>query len=139
MSESLEFAKTYNYNTLETGISLPVILQFGENFIEIHAKLDTGSTHCIFERKHAELLDLDIESGEPTTIGTATGKFLAFEHRITLVTFGLSWEATVCFIAEDGIKRNILGRQGWLDRVKLGLVDYVGKLLLSPQFEDYQN
>jgi len=92
-----------------------------------------------FEREHGELLGLDIESGAPTTIGTATGKFLAFEHRITLVTFGLSWDATVCFIAEDGIKRNVLGRQSWLDRVKLGLIDYEGRLLLSSLFEDYQN
>ncbi len=139
MSEILEFSQTYNYDTLKTGISLPVILQSGENLVEIHAKLDTGSTHCIFERKLAELLDLDIESGSPTTIGTATGKFLAFEHRITLITFNLSWEATVCFIAEDGIKRNVLGRQGWLDRIKLGLIDYEGRLLLSSLLEDYQH
>lgn len=90
MSESLEFAKAYRYNTLKTGISLPVILQSGETFIEINAKLDTGSSHCIFERKHGELLNLDIERGEPTIIGTATGKFHAFEHRITLKTFRLS-------------------------------------------------
>jgi hypothetical protein len=137
MSESLEFAKTYRYNTLKTGISLPVILQSGETFIEINAKLDTGSSHCIFERRHGELLNLDIESGEPIIIGTATGKFNAFEHRITLTTFGLSWEAAVCFIAEDEIKRNILGRTGWLDRVKLGLIDYEGRLLLSHYLEDY--
>jgi hypothetical protein len=137
MSESLEFLKTYNYNTLKTGISLPVILQSGDIQVEIHAKLDTGSIHCIFERQHAELLNLNVESGEPTIIGTATGSFRAFEHQVTLTTFGFSWEATVCFIAEEGIKRNILGRQGWLDRVKLGLVDYEGKLLLSPYLENY--
>lgn len=137
MSESLEFAKTYRYNTLKTGISLPVILQSGETFLEINAKLDTGSSHCIFERRHGELLNLNIESGEPIVIGTATGKFHAFEHRITLITFGLSWEAAVCFIAEDGIRRNILGRTGWLDRVKLGLIDYEGRLLLSHYLEDY--
>lgn len=135
--ESLEFEKIYNYDTLKTGISLPVILQAGETQVEIHAKLDTGSTHCIFERKHAELLDLEIESGAPVTIGTATGKFLAFEHRITLITFDLSWEATVCFIAEEGIRRNILGRQGWLNRVKLGIVDYEGKLFLNDYFDNY--
>lgn len=45
MSESLEFAESYNYDTLKTGISLPVVLQSGENQLEIHAKLDTGSTH----------------------------------------------------------------------------------------------
>ena len=56
MSEGLEFSQTYNYDTLKTGISLPVILQSGEMQVEIHAKLDTGSTHCIFEREHGELL-----------------------------------------------------------------------------------
>jgi len=137
MSESLEFAKIYRYNNLKSGISLPVILQSGEIFIEIHAKLDTGSSHCIFERKHGELLDLGIESGEPTIIGTATGSFHAFEHRITLTTFGLSWEAVVCFIVEEEIRRNILGRTGWLDRVKLGLIDYESKLLLSHYLEEY--
>lgn len=65
------------------------------------------------------------------------GKFHAFEHRITLTNFGLSWEATFCFIAEDKIRRNILGRIGWLDRVKLGLIDYEGKLLLSHYPEEY--
>ncbi len=139
MGENLEFAKSYNYNTTKSGISLPVILQSGEAQIEVHAKLDTGSTHCIFESEYAELLDIDNEKGEPITIITATGKFRAFEHRVTLITFGLSWEATVCFIAEEGIKRNVLGRQGWLDRVKLGIIDYDGKLLLSALSEDYQN
>lgn len=130
--ENIKFVQTYNYTTLVSGISLPVILKSGEAIIEIQAKLDTGSSHCIFERKYAELLDLDIESGESKTISTATGSFPVFEHQITLITFDLSWEASVCFIAEEGIKRNILGRHGWLDRVNLGLIDYEAKLLLSP-------
>jgi hypothetical protein len=77
MTETLEFAKTYNYNTLKTGINVPVILQHGEEIIEVQAKLDTGSSFCIFEREHGELLNLVIENGEPTTIGTATGSFRA--------------------------------------------------------------
>ena len=137
MSESLEFAESYNYDTLKTGISLPVVLQSGENKIEIHAKLDTGSTHCIFERQHAELLNLNVENGEPVIIGTANGKFLAYEHRINLITFGFIREAAVCFIAEEEIKRNVLGRQGWLDRVKLGIINYEGKLLLNRYSEEF--
>ena len=136
MPENLIFDKTYNYSTLKTGISLPVILKSGENSIQVNAKLDTGSSHCIFECQHGELLEIDIESGEPTTIGTATGNFPAFEHRIEISTFGFIWEASVCFIAEEEIKRNILGRIGWLDRVKLGLVDYEGKLLLSQYLDE---
>lgn len=135
MAENLTFEKTYNYNTLKTGISLPVVLKSGENFIEIHAKLDTGSSHCIFERQYGELLGIDIESGQPLTIGTATGKFSAFEHLIEILTFGFVWEASVCFIAEVEIKRNILGRIGWLDHINLGLIDYEGKLLLGKYLE----
>ncbi len=37
----------------------------------------------------------------------------------------------VYFAKEESFTRNVLGRQGWLDRVKLGLIDYEGKLLLS--------
>ncbi len=48
MAENLTFDKIYNYNTLKTGISLPVILKSGENFIEVHAKLDTGSEPLYF-------------------------------------------------------------------------------------------
>jgi hypothetical protein len=39
--------------------------------------------------------------------------------------------STVYFAKEESFTRNVLGRQGWLDRVKLGLIDYEGKLLLS--------
>lgn len=136
MSENLTFDKTYNYSTLKIGISLPVILKSGENSIQINAKLDTGSSHCIFERQYGELLEIDVESGASATIGTATGNFPAFEHRIEISTFGFIWEASVYFIAEEGIKRNILGRIGWLDRVKLGLIDYEGKLLLSRYLDE---
>jgi predicted aspartyl protease len=137
MRENLEFAKTYQYDTLKTGITLPIILKSGEDLIEITAKLDTGASFCIFERQHGELLNLDIESGEPITIGTATGSFRAFGHRLDIITFGLSWESTVYFIAEEGIKRNVLGRTGWLDRVKLALLDYEGKLLLSSYHDEF--
>jgi len=30
----------------------------------------------------------------------------------------------VYFFAESGIARNVLGRRGWLDRLRFGLVDY---------------
>jgi hypothetical protein len=39
--------------------------------------------------------------------------------------------STVYFAKEESFTRNVLGRVGWLDRVKLGLIDYEGKLFLS--------
>jgi hypothetical protein len=44
---------------------------------------------------------------------------------------GIETVSTLYFAKEEFFTRNVLGRQGWLDRVKLGLIDYEGKLLLS--------
>jgi len=44
---------------------------------------------------------------------------------------GSEYETTVYFAKDYNFNRNILGRQGWLDRVRLGLIDYDGKLYLS--------
>ncbi|MFN7930191.1 MAG: hypothetical protein U0Y68_20160 [Blastocatellia bacterium] len=78
-----------------------------------------------------EQLGLQIESGVPETFGTAAGAFLAYGHEVTLVVLGLDVIATVYFAADEHFTRNVLGRQGWLDRVRLGLVDYDGQLYLS--------
>jgi len=50
---------------------------------------------------------------------------------LTLSILDIETYATVYFAAEESFTRNVLGRQGFLDRVKLGLIDYEGKLLLS--------
>lgn len=94
-------------------------------------KLDTGASFCIFRRIYGELLGLTIESGQPETLSTPMGSFLAYGHDVTLVTLGLEFQTTVYFAADENFTRNVLGRQGWLDRVRLGLFDYEGKLLLS--------
>lgn len=52
MSEySIKFETIHNYDTLKTGITLPVTLEYNLLTIDFEAKLDTGSSHCIFERR----------------------------------------------------------------------------------------
>lgn len=131
MAEEIIFNIVHKYDTLEVGIVIPVVLQFGEITANVKAKVDTGSAFCVFERIHGENLGLDIETGSPLRMSTATGAFDTFGHRIILSVLGLETESTVYFAAEESFFLNILGRQGWLDRVKLGLIDYEGKLLLS--------
>lgn len=132
MPETLSFEKVYSYNTLLTGITVPIIINSGAEIVEINAKIDTGATHCIFERKYGDFLGLAVESGTSIDVATPTGTFLAYGHEVTIGMFGWQWDVTVYFIAEEGIKRNVLGRQGWLDHINLGLIDYEGKLFLSP-------
>jgi len=134
VSETITFDKTHNYSTLKPGISLTAILHHGQESVECEVILDTGSSHCIFKRAHGELLGLDIESTVPENIATVTGAFQAYPHTITIEVLGIRSDATVYFAADDHFTRSVLGRTGWLDRVRLGLIDYEAKLLLSPYF-----
>ena len=131
MAQEIIFDVLHEYNTLEVGIVVPTILKLGESSADLKAKVDTGAAFCIFERIHGLRLGLEIETGIPLRMMTATGQFDTFGHTINLSVLGIETEATVYFAAEESFFLNILGRQGWLDRVKLGLIDYEGKLLLS--------
>lgn len=131
MSATLEFDEIYEYSIFKSGITVPIKLTFAENPVGFTAKIDTGSSHCIFERKHGLQLDLEIENGIELNFNTATGSFRAFGHELTLTVLGLETVSTVYFAEEDLFDRNVLGRIGWLDRVKLGLIEQEGKLFLS--------
>ena len=131
MAETIEFDKTYFYSIYDVGITISVNLFNAEKQVVFDAKIDTGSTFCVFQRLHGELLGLEIENGIPADIGTATGSFRAFGHELTLSVLGIETISTVYFAEEDYFDRNVLGRIGWLDRVKLGLIEQEGKLFLS--------
>ena len=54
MSLDLSFDELVEYDTRETGITVPVKLVSGNDEVILGAKPDTGSTNCVFERKHGE-------------------------------------------------------------------------------------
>jgi len=120
---AIEFSTLHDYDTLKTGITLPVTLRFHSLTIDFEAKLDTGSSHCIFARRYGEDLGLEIETGTLEKFGTATVGFYAYGHELTLSVLDVETFATIYFAREESFTRNVLGRQGWLDRVKLGLID----------------
>src|SRR5882757_7445503 len=85
-----------------------------------------------FERQVGELLDLDIEAGEPKTFWTAIGKVDTYGHLLRLEVFEIHVEAMVYFFSDAGVHKNLLGRRGWLDRVRFGLVEHDHVLYLAP-------
>ncbi len=99
--------------------------------VDVEAKLDTGSSHCVFARDYGESLGLEIEDGFPEIFGTAVGNFIAYGHEIVLSVLEIETVSTIYFAKDESFTRNVLGRHGWLDRVKMGLIDYEGKLFLS--------
>ena len=129
MTHQLTFASAHDYGT--DAIIIPVMLRLGNAAARTDAYLDTGATLCVFKRSLAEPLGLEVETGEPLRLSTVTGSFDAYGHMLTLETFGYSFDVTVYFAAHESFTRNVLGRRGWLDQVRLGLVEYESKLYLS--------
>jgi len=133
----LEFSHRHSYASQVEGISLPVVLKSGIETANLIASVDTGASNCLFEREHGEMLDLEIERGQPKTFWTANGRVETFGHLVEIEFAGMSVESTVYFFADERIRKNLLGRAGWLDRVRLGLVDHDSSLYLAPY--DFQS
>lgn len=66
---------------------------------------------------------------------TLTGVFKTYGHEVNLNTLDLVFAVTVYFAADYGLSRNLLGRNGWLQQVNLGLCDYDEMLYISPYDE----
>ena len=130
MSLRLDFEKIVLYESGEPGISVKVQVRMGDTSLSFKAKLDTGATFCVFERQIVETLVIDIESGKPLTISTPTGTFRAFGHDVTLIVEGYEFDSEVYFNEGDGFRRNLLGRNGFLNRIIVGINDYDGELYL---------
>ncbi|CAN5566575.1 hypothetical protein BH10ACI2_BH10ACI2_17340 [soil metagenome] len=131
MAYRLDFEKLVPYNRDEPGISVGVEVRTEDHSSLFEAKINTGAAICVFERRIGEELGIDIELGEPLIIGTATGTFRAFGHRVTLVIEDYEFDSEVYFNEHAGFSRNILGRHGLLDRLIVGINDFDGKLYLS--------
>ncbi|MCC6590975.1 MAG: hypothetical protein IT168_30085 [Bryobacterales bacterium] len=132
MPVSLEFDRSHSYADAGDGITVPITLRMGRQSVELLAKLDTGAAHCIFERSYAEMLGVDVESGRVQRFRTVAGSFAAHEHEITIQTLGIEFSATVFFAQDAAFNRNFLGRSGWLDRLRIAIIDYDRELHFSP-------
>lgn len=131
MNHSLQFPHRHFYKA-SSHITVPVtLLSSPMRWADAIVAVDTGSTFCVFDRTYAEALGLDVESGLQQRISTATGFFYCYGHEVTLVVFDLEWNAVVYFAEADEFSINVLGRVGFLDRLKVGIVDYAQTLYLG--------
>jgi hypothetical protein len=102
---AIEFSRTHSYLPARDGISLPVFLSNGSERVKLLAQVDTGASHCLFERKYGELLNLNVEAGDPMAFRTATGRVEAFGHLVTIGTLGPNFESVVFFSPMNGSLR----------------------------------
>ena len=132
-----EFAHKYSYASDPGDISLPIFLSNGDRSFELVASVDTGASHCLFERLCADWLDLDVEAGERRVFRTGAGPLVTFGHHVQITTFDLIFESQVYFFADPAVNKNLLGRVGWLDRMRVGIVDHDRELYLSA-YDDHR-
>lgn len=137
MSYQLEFAVKHIYDSRKIGITVKAILRRGNAYAVCDAKIDTGSDFCLFGREFAEELDIEVETGYRQNLSTLAGGLAAYGHDIELETLGLTFDTFVYFAEDYAIKRNLLGRRGWLQLIKLGLDDYGSKIYISPNQENF--
>jgi hypothetical protein len=142
----IEFTTIHSYGSEREGISVPVILKAGENSVRLAASIDTGATFCIFRNELAdarnELADARNELADALGLHpanaslkrfrTANSSFEAFGHEVEISVLGVTTVSIVYFFVDASINKNVLGRVGWLDRVRLGLVDHDTTMYLAP-------
>ena len=110
----LRFPDSHQYRSTSEGIVIAIEIAQRDRSLELSAVLDTGSEYCLFDRRVAESLGIDVESGVPLKLCTMAGSFAAFGHEVTLRTYHLEWGAMVYF--HDQMRQphaNFLGRTGW--------------------------
>jgi hypothetical protein len=106
-------------------------LVIGDQSVICQAKIDTGGHVCLFMREIAETLGIDIQTVHRQAFRTLAGSLTAYGHTVRLHTLGLEFESLVYFAANYGLPRNLLGREGWLQKVRLAIIDYESTLYLS--------
>jgi hypothetical protein len=138
MTYQLNLDLIHQYDPGRPGIAIPISLSLGAQALVTEAHLDTGAANCFFRRSLGEKLGLDIESGHLQGFSSPGGIVEGYGHAVTLEALGMEFDTIIYFAKERGFNRNLLGRHGWLQRLRLGLVDYDGMLYLS-RYESEQS
>ena len=127
----LSFDYSHHYVDHPDGLMIPVALQGAQTFHKTFASVDTGASVCLFSREIGEILGLDIERGLHKRLGTLAGGLDAFGHEVGIQTLDIALYSTVYFARDYHLPRNLLGRSGWLNKLRLGLIEYDRLIYLS--------
>ena len=129
--KQLTFDQEHQYANDDDGIPLEVTLSYAGYEVDVWAKVDPGASVCLFSHEIGQKLGIPIEQGIPIRLGGLGGSLEAFGHEVILQTGDIAFQSLVYFAKYPGLQRNLLGRQGWLRNLRLGVIDYDNLLYLS--------
>ncbi|MBS1824708.1 MAG: aspartyl protease family protein [Acidobacteria bacterium] len=123
----LDFAVKHEFSSTTRGIEIDVTFDGGAR---VKAKIDTGAEFCVFQADVASMLELKLDEGEEREFSLANGgKFKAYGHSLRFWTLESEFDSVIYFSEE--INRNVLGRNGWLNKVRVAFVDHDCLVYLS--------
>ena len=132
MAAILNFRYTHDYSASnQHGITVPVELALNGRAVRLLAKVDTGASFCIFQRAYAEQLGIVVEGGQHTVVSTANSSFDVYGHELTMSCFEWQINLIVYFAQQEEIRRNVLGRTGWIQQFRLAIIDHDSLLHIS--------
>ena len=97
MAIQLNFTEELRYADDLAGISIPVVLSYGEKSRRVQAKVDTGGEVCFFSHEDGTILGVPIEQGIPITLSSLGGNVEAFGHEVIIQTGDLIFQSLVYF------------------------------------------
>lgn len=127
----LPYDYSHHYAENPDGLLVPVSLQCGKTIHKTSACVDTGASVCLFSREIGEILGLDIEQGYYKRLGTLAGGLDAFGHDVGIQALDIALSSTIYFARDYSLPRNLLGRNGWLNKLRFGLIEYDQLIYLS--------
>lgn len=141
-TQTLSFSDSVSYGHLEHAArGIVVQIRLSADLLvawDVDARIDCGSSFCVFGRQWADLLGLDWEAGEPLMISTAAGVFYSHLHEVTIQLLDFKWTAWVASAEWDTVApspaRDVLGLNGFFDRFLVGIDDTAEMLYLEPHF-----
>lgn len=140
----LEFEHRFNYRPLflETGSQLPLTPPFPVIEVELSYQgltknalslIDSGSTFSVFSRVLADELGIVVVQGRAQRLSTLGGSLLAYGHDIEIEVMSDIHYKTEALFTEYPIPRNLLGHNGFLDRVAVALRSKYALIYLQPE------
>lgn len=131
MAHKIVYQHRFTYDVDNAEIILPVIVDANGHRVSVIAAIDTGSTLCLFQREVAEKLGIRVEDGIKDYVSAMGTIIRVYGHEASLTIGDLAVNLFIYFPEFQQIPRNLLGRQGFLRRLRFGLNDYEGLLYLS--------
>lgn len=132
MSWEFSFATRLHMTETSSGFYVPAMFSVADREVRVDGYFDVGAAYCVIPREAGEKLGLDIETGEASALRTGTGLMPGYLHYTVLSVGDLIFEDVPTFVAKyPDFDRCLLGRAGWLQKVRLNLVTYDGAIYLN--------